>query len=132
MQHQRTNHINQKPEKIALTFERNPALCRTLKEHESYGKEIKTQSDKITKMKSEDADFHDIKQQVSLFFYISISGSSVCRSISGRKKHVLICHCYPSQLLSTLSVPSMLLPQKHTARSSLHRFTLCAACVPET
>jgi len=36
---------------------------RTLKEHDSYGKEIKTQSDKIAKMKSDNADFHDIKQQ---------------------------------------------------------------------
>ena len=39
-------------------------LRSTLKEHDSYGKEIKTQSDKIAKMKSDNADFHDIKQQV--------------------------------------------------------------------
>ena len=38
-------------------------LFRTLKEHDAYEKEIKMQSEKITKMKAEDAEFHDIKQQ---------------------------------------------------------------------
>ena len=39
-------------------------MCRTLKEYESYVKEIKTQSEKIAKMKAEKAEFHDVKQQV--------------------------------------------------------------------
>jgi hypothetical protein len=42
-------------------------LRSTLKEHDSYGKEIKTQSDKIAKMKSDNVDVHDVKQQVSWF-----------------------------------------------------------------
>jgi hypothetical protein len=42
-------------------------LRSTLKEHDSYGKEIKAQSDKIAKMKSDNADVHDVKQQVSWF-----------------------------------------------------------------
>ena len=41
-------------------------MCRTLKEYESYVKEIKTQSEKIAKMKAEKAEFHDVKQQVCL------------------------------------------------------------------
>jgi hypothetical protein len=38
-------------------------MFRTLKEHDAYEKEIKTQSEKITKMKADNAEFHDIKQQ---------------------------------------------------------------------
>eukprot|EP00285_Hemiselmis_virescens_P006873 CAMPEP_0173387174 /NCGR_PEP_ID=MMETSP1356-20130122/9705_1 /TAXON_ID=77927 ORGANISM="Hemiselmis virescens, Strain PCC157" /NCGR_SAMPLE_ID=MMETSP1356 /ASSEMBLY_ACC=CAM_ASM_000847 /LENGTH=111 /DNA_ID=CAMNT_0014343683 /DNA_START=22 /DNA_END=357 /DNA_ORIENTATION=+ len=39
------------------------AVGRTAKELASYEKEIKDQTDKIEKMRAEEADFHDIKQQ---------------------------------------------------------------------
>lgn len=38
---------------------------RTAKEHASYEQEIVSQTEKIEKMKAENKDFHDIKQQVA-------------------------------------------------------------------